>query len=107
MGFRRQDRYECGDLKTLGTQAHDTFCSLLKELRTARSLTQSQLADRLALPQSYVSKYETGERRLDFIETAEVCDALALRLDEFAVLFMRKLKEQNATAKPPVPRKRK
>jgi len=94
-------------LKTLGTQAHATFCTLLKDLRTDRNLTQSQLADRLALPQSYVSKYETGERRLDFIETAGVCDALGLRLDEFAALFLRKLKEQREAAKPSVPRKRK
>lgn len=107
LGFRGQVRYECSILKTLGTQAHDAFCSLLKQLRTDRNLTQLQLAERLALPQSYVSKYETGERRLDFIETAELCDALGLGLDKFAALFLRKLEGQNARAKPPVPRKRK
>lgn len=105
--FFGQARYKRGPLKTLGTQAHDTFCLLLKALRTDKNVTQSQLADRLGLPQSYVSKYETGERRLDFIETAEVCDALGLRLDEFAGLFLRKLKEKNATAKTSVPQKRK
>ena len=94
-------------MKTLGTQVHDTFCVLLKELRTAKNLTQSQLADRLKLPQSYVSKYETGERRLDFIETSDVCDALGIGLDEFAGLFLRKLKAKNAPAKTAAPQKRK
>jgi transcriptional regulator with XRE-family HTH domain len=75
-------------LKTLGTPPHDIFRRLLKELRSARNLTQAQLADRLGLPQSYVSKYETGERRLDFIETAAICDALDMGLPEFAKTFL-------------------
>ncbi|MGE5193186.1 MAG: helix-turn-helix domain-containing protein, partial [Deltaproteobacteria bacterium] len=54
------------------------FRELLKELRTASKLTQSTLAARLGRPQSYVSKYENGERRLDFVETAYVCQALGV-----------------------------
>jgi transcriptional regulator with XRE-family HTH domain len=49
---------------------------MLKDLREAKSLTQAQLARRLSVPQSFVSKYETGERRLDVIETAQICQAL-------------------------------
>lgn len=82
-------------MKTIGTQAHDIFRLLLKQLRAAKDLTQAQLADRLGLPQSYVSKYETGERRLDFIETATVCDALDIRLDEFAKIFLARWKQQD------------
>ena len=71
-------------------EAEDFFRELLKELRVARSLTQSQLADRLGLPQSYVSKYETGERRLDFVETFFICDALGITVEDFARAFSAK-----------------
>ena len=39
-------------------------------------MTQAQLAERLERPQSFVSKYERGERRLDFVEVFEIAEAL-------------------------------
>lgn len=50
---------------------------LLAERRLAAGLTQAGLAARLGRPQSFVSKYETGERRLDVVEFLEVAEALA------------------------------
>jgi transcriptional regulator with XRE-family HTH domain len=47
--------------------------------RRAQSLTQVQLAEKLGRPQSFVSKYERGERRLDFVEVFEI--AQVLRID--------------------------
>jgi transcriptional regulator with XRE-family HTH domain len=44
--------------------------------RQAQSLTQVQLAEKLGRPQSFVSKYERGERRLDFVEVFEIAEAL-------------------------------
>jgi transcriptional regulator with XRE-family HTH domain len=50
--------------------------------RHAQSLTQVQLAEKLGRPQSFVSKYERGERRLDFVEVVEVVEiAEVLRVD--------------------------
>ena len=46
-------------------------------------LTQEEVARRLDRPQSFVSKYETGERRLDILELREVSAALGLSLGEF------------------------
>jgi transcriptional regulator with XRE-family HTH domain len=48
----------------------------LVDARRARGLTQAQLADLLGRPQSFVSKYERGERRLDFVEVLEISTAL-------------------------------
>lgn len=48
----------------------------LKKLRTERGLTQVELAEMLQKPQSYVSKFESGERKLDFVEVMHVCAAL-------------------------------
>ncbi|MDM0051394.1 helix-turn-helix domain-containing protein [Variovorax sp. J22R115] len=41
-------------------------------------ITQSQVANRLKRPQSFVSKYENGERQLDVVEFMDVCKALGV-----------------------------
>ena len=46
-------------------------------------MRQVDLADRLGQPQSYVSKYETGERRLDILELKQVCNSLGISLEAF------------------------
>ena len=60
------------------TAAYDALRDFLKKSREAEGISQSQLAAKLDVPQSYVRKYETGERRLDVVETLEICVALGL-----------------------------
>ena len=48
----------------------------LVAVRNIAGLTQKVLANKLGKPQSFVSKYETGERKLDFIEVIAVFEAL-------------------------------
>lgn len=48
----------------------------LKDKRCALAITQKDLANRLQKPQSFVSKYESGERNLDFLDVIEVIEAL-------------------------------
>jgi len=45
------------------------------------------MAKKLGQPQSYVSKYESGERRLDVLELAQVCHAAGISLTDFAHLL--------------------
>ena len=52
------------------------FCKLLREARLKAGLSQEEVAKRLNRPQSYVSKYESGERRLDVIEFMRVATVL-------------------------------
>jgi transcriptional regulator with XRE-family HTH domain len=49
------------------------FLNLLKQIRLQAGLTQSQLAEKLGESQSYVSKYESGEQRLDLFEIEKIC----------------------------------
>ena len=56
---------------------------LLVEARHARGLTQSEIARQLQVPQSFVSKYERGERRLDVIELLQILDILDLNVCDF------------------------
>ena len=52
--------------------------TLLRDLREKRGLTQASIAARLGKPQSFVAKYEGGERRLSAIEFIDVVRALDL-----------------------------
>jgi transcriptional regulator with XRE-family HTH domain len=55
------------------------FCELLAGSRRRKRLTQAELARRLGKPQSYVSKYEIGERRLDVIEFLEIVEVIGIQ----------------------------
>jgi transcriptional regulator with XRE-family HTH domain len=52
------------------------FCELMVRARKAARLTQHALALRLKKPQSFVAKYEGGERRLDVVEFIGIARAL-------------------------------
>jgi transcriptional regulator with XRE-family HTH domain len=62
--------------KSAFTRKHDHFRRLLTDARRQAGLTQEALAGRLGRPQSFVSKCERGERRLDVIEFLDVAHAL-------------------------------
>lgn len=60
-------------------QKYNLFQKALVMARLENHLTQQEVAFRLKKPQSFISKYESGERRLDVIEFLEVCDALCIK----------------------------
>jgi transcriptional regulator with XRE-family HTH domain len=65
---------------------HDPrYLELIARIRAARRaahLPQTELAARLGKPQSYISKIETGERRLDLIEAFDLCRALGVAVEQ-------------------------
>ncbi|WP_043114487.1 helix-turn-helix domain-containing protein [Solimonas soli] len=60
---------------------------MLREARVAAGLLQSELADRIGADQSFVSRYERGERRLDLVELEAICRACGVTLSEFVAQF--------------------
>jgi transcriptional regulator with XRE-family HTH domain len=64
--------------KSLYSKEHKALTALLLEARKEAGLTQQQVADRLKKPQSFVAKYEGGERRLDVIEFLKICYVLKI-----------------------------
>ena len=65
----------------------DRLLQLMKDVREEAGVTQAELATRLGRPQSFVSKYEVGERGLYFLEVREICLALGLRFSKFVERF--------------------
>lgn len=64
----------------------------MRQVRVEQGLRQQELADRLGKPQSFVSKYESGERRLDLIELRHVCETMRVSLQDFVRRFEESLK---------------
>lgn len=58
------------------TKRYKLLLSILIALREDKGLSQHQLAKKIRKPQSYVSKYERGERRLDVIELLDILKVL-------------------------------
>jgi transcriptional regulator with XRE-family HTH domain len=75
--------------KTIYTREYAVVLRLLKESRERAGITQVDLAKALGRSQSYVSKVERGDRRLDIVQLRTICQALGLTLTE----FVRRLEE--------------
>lgn len=69
--------------KSIRTAEYQRLCMLLRQIRVAANLTQVQVAEQLGEPQSFVSKYESGERRLDILELKRVVEVCGVTLVEF------------------------
>jgi len=70
--------------KSLHTPEYEHFRALLVAARERAELTQTEVSVALGRPQSFVAKYEGGERRLDVVEFIQVCNALDI--DPHAIL---------------------
>jgi predicted transcriptional regulator len=67
--------------KSIYSAEYQQLCVLLRTLRREAGLTQVEVAERLDVPQSFVSKYESGERRLDVIELRHVVQAIGTTVE--------------------------
>lgn len=77
--------------KSVFSSEYDVFRELLRDLRVRKGITQAQLSTALGMAQSFVSKYEMGERRLDFIEVDHICGELGIGLEAFAKSYAKAL----------------
>jgi len=78
--------------KSTFTREYALLCKLLRECREAAGITQVQMAERLGETQSYVSKVERGERRLDLVQLSYFCKSIGIGLGEFVARFEKKRK---------------
>jgi transcriptional regulator with XRE-family HTH domain len=73
--------------KSTFTSEYRTFTRLLREARVRAGVTQVEMAKKLKQTQSYVSKVERGERRLDLVQLKWWCGALGTTLSTFVREF--------------------
>jgi transcriptional regulator with XRE-family HTH domain len=76
---------------------HDDYrllISLLREVRKEMGVTQIELGQRLDNTQTFVSKVERGERRLDVVEFVEFCEAIGATPHEVLARFMAQRQEK-------------
>jgi transcriptional regulator with XRE-family HTH domain len=96
-----------GPLRGANRRRQELVLSLLRAVREEKGLHQTDVADALGRPQSFVSKYEAGGRRLDLLELKDVCDAVGIELTAFVHRFeallegppQSKRKDLNATSR--------
>ena len=69
--------------KSLHSQGYRAMLRLLRKTRQSVGVTQEELATRLDETQTFISKCERGERRIDVIELRKFCEALGIPLSKF------------------------
>ncbi|MEZ4819968.1 MAG: helix-turn-helix transcriptional regulator [Bdellovibrionota bacterium] len=62
--------------KVIKKSERKALLNFLKQIRSESGITQVELAKKLGVHQSFVSKYEAGERRLDILELKKICEVL-------------------------------
>ena len=84
-------------MKSVFTFEYEGLLSKLIAARKLAGLTQVELANRLEKPQSYVSKYERGERRVDVVELIQISKALGIRASEIVMeIETRQINNENS-----------
>jgi len=73
--------------KSLKSLEHKALLKTLYSLRVGLGLRQIDLAEKIEEPQSFISKVEQGERRLDIIELKVIVEAMGVSLSEFVEQF--------------------
>ena len=77
--------------KSIGSRPFAHFVLCLQRARDQAGLTQQDLALRLGTTQSFVSKCERGERRMDLVELRAFCGAIGITLEKFVRQFEKTL----------------
>jgi transcriptional regulator with XRE-family HTH domain len=80
-------------------QQYQIFLRLLRDLRLQAGVTQDMLAKWLGNTQTFISKVERGERRLDIVEFVEVCEALGVDPKIAFEKFLERRKIQRPSSK--------
>ena len=65
----------------------------LRQLRTVQGITQSALSQTLGVHQSFVSKYESGERTLSYVDVFDICAAIGVSVPLLNERFLREINE--------------
>ena len=77
--------------KSIHSAHYAVFLKVLRTMRQRAGLTQIDLADRIGETQTFVSKCERGERRIDVVELRTFCKAFGIDLKQFVAALEREI----------------
>jgi transcriptional regulator with XRE-family HTH domain len=78
-------------VKSIHSPEYKTFLAVLRQARRRAGITQLELATKLGKEQTFVSKCERGERRIDVIELRAICAAIGVSMKQFMAALDKKL----------------
>jgi len=79
--------------KSIYSRQQKLLIGLLRQIRIEKNFTQMDLSKKLCQHQSFISKYESGERRLDLVELKFICKELGITLIDFVKRFEEEIKK--------------
>jgi len=78
--------------KSIHSAAYAVFLRVLRATRERAGLTQEEVAKRIGEKQTFVSKCERGERRVDVVELRTFCRAFGVSLGQFVAAVERAIR---------------
>ena len=77
-------------MREISTQeCHKGFGEFIKDARLEKGIYQEELAEKVGIKQSYLSRLERGERNIDLALALKLCDILEVDIRKFVLLYMR------------------
>lgn len=77
---------------------YKALLAILREVRQCAAMTQEELGKKLGNTQTFVSKMERGERRIDLVEFVEICGACGAEPEDVLRLYLVR-RSKNSTPK--------
>jgi transcriptional regulator with XRE-family HTH domain len=87
--------------KGIHSAEHRELVSLLFDFRRQADLTQTEAAQALGRPQTYISALEVGRRGVDLLQVRELCAIYDVSFPKFAELYEKRLKAAASKDRPP------
>lgn len=87
--------------KGIHSAEHRELVGLLFDYRRQSDMTQTEVADALGRPQTYVSAIEVGRRGVDLLQIREFCAIYDVSFPEFAERYEKRLKAATSQDRPP------
>jgi transcriptional regulator with XRE-family HTH domain len=87
--------------RNLYTDEHEELVTLLKDLRLEKGMSQSEVAEQLDRPQTFLSSIEVGDRVVSVVQVLNLCRVYGLTFVEFAERLEKRIETKESKRRPP------